>query len=152
MALAAPEGYDWIQKTLKADPVLQGSALGADPRVYQRDPPAGPPTYPYVLIRWVVGIPLVAIGAIDVWVNTVYDVIVVDRSNSTSEMKPIANRIDQVLNRQSGRSADGTIFFCCKAPNMSEIASTDPPAQSNPGGGARVQNLGRPWALTIKGD
>lgn len=146
MALTAPEGYAWIQATLKADAVLQASALGSDPRVYQDYAPEGIPTYPFVLIRNVTAIPLMALGAIDVYSNCLFDVFVVNRDNSRTSMKPIANRLDVVLNRASGMTADGEVFFCSKAP-LKEIAFPDPPS---PGGGARIQNLGRTWTLEIK--
>lgn len=145
MALTAPEGYAWIQAKLKADATLQ-AALGADPRVYQDYAPEGIPTYPLVLIRNVTAIPLMALGAIDVWSNCLFDVFVVSKDNSRTTMKPIANRLDVVLNRASGTTADGEIFFCSKAP-LKEIAFSDPPVQ---GQGARIQNLGRTWALEIK--
>lgn len=146
VALASLEGYEWIQTTLGADPTLQAALGGAPPRIFQRNAPEGIPGYPLVLIRFVSGIPLMVLGAQDVWTDALFDVLVVDKSNSTGSMKPIANRVDQVLNRKYGTTSGGTVFFCAKA-EMSEIATTDPPS---PGGGARVQNLGRTWRLTVK--
>lgn len=149
MAFASFEGYEFIQGKLKGDAWLQARPEfpGGDVRVYQRNPPDGTPTYPYYLIRWVVGIPLVAIGAIDVFTTATFDVMLVQRSNETGTMKLLANRMDDILNKSSGQTTDGEVIFCYKAPNMSEIASTDP---WTPGGGTRVQNIGRPYRLEVK--
>ncbi len=146
MALTSLEGYAWLQATLKADPVLQASALGVDPRVYQDWAPEGIPIYPFVLIRNVTAIPLMALGAQDVYTNCLFDVFVVNRDNSRLSMKPIANRLDVVLNRARGTTTDGVVWFCHKA-DMGEIAQPDPPS---PGGGARIQNLGRTWRLYVQ--
>lgn len=144
MALTSVEAYTWIQATLDADATLQ-AALGTPARVYQDWAPQGVPTYPYVLIRNVSAIPLMALGAQDVYTNCLFDVFVVSKDNSRTSMKPIANRIDAVLNRAAGVTADGKVFFCSKA-EMAEIALGDPPVQ---GQGARIQNLGRTWRLIV---
>lgn len=146
MALTSPIAYEWLQSNLKADATL-ATLMGGEVRAYQRNAPEGTPVYPLILIRWVSGIVLMTVGALDVHTNALVDVLVVDKSNSTASMKPIANRVDAILNRASGTTADGQVFLCHKA-EMTEIATTDPPV---PGGGARVQNLGRTWRLIVQG-
>lgn len=146
MALTSLVGYEWLQNTIKADATL-ASLMNGDVRCYQRNVPDGTPTYPLILLRFVSGIPLMTVGALDVYTNALFDVIVVSKDNSTNGMKPIANRLDTLLNRASGSTGDGTVFFCWKSEDHSEIATTDPPS---PGGGARIQNLGRSWRLTLR--
>lgn len=146
MSLTVFEGYEFLQEKLKADATIQAT-FGSPARVYQRNAPEGIPVYPLLLIRFVSAIPLVTLGAIDVHSSALFDVIGVTRDNSTASIKAGVNRVDALLNRASGTTAAGEIFFVHKA-DLTEIATTDPPS---PGGGARIQNLGRTWRLILQG-
>lgn len=149
MALTLFEGYEFLQQVIKTDPwLLARPEFSGDVRTYQRERPAGTPTYPFVLIRYVVGIPLMALGGIEVYTDLFMDVLVVNRSNEIKTMKPIVNYLDTRLHRTSGTTTDGEIFFCMKAEGYQEIATTDPPVEQS---GARVQNLGRTWHMYAKG-
>lgn len=147
MALTVFEGYEFLQTTLKNDATLQAT-FGNPVRVYQRNAPEGIPLYPFLLIRFVSGIPLVALGATDVWTNALFDVIGVTKDNSALGVKAGMNRVDALLNRAYGTTTGGTVFFVSKSPDHTEIATTDPPVQ---GQGALIQNLGRTWRLIVQG-
>ena len=91
---------------LKADSAMQ--ALIAD-RVFNAPAPAGT-QYPYVVLDVLSdGTDLRIVGGFRIWTDPLLIIKAVTKGNQPGQLRPIAKRIDQLLDRQSGTITDGVI-------------------------------------------
>jgi hypothetical protein len=103
------EAERWLYAKLSGDSVLNTAVSG---RIYAYEAPEGA-AFPYVVFG--LGSPQpdkVPVGAPRIWSSLVYDVKVVGETSDAKSLQTIANRIDAVLDRQSGNTTNATVVYC----------------------------------------
>lgn len=91
---------------LRADATMIGLVAA---RVFNAPAPAGT-QYPYVVLDVLSdGTDLRIVGGIRIWADPLILIKAVTKGNDPGQLRPIAKRIDQLLDRQSGTITDGVI-------------------------------------------
>jgi hypothetical protein len=100
----------WLYSKLSADATLLGLV---STRIYGY---VAPPqtTYPLVIYQYQAGHDVGGVSAVRIMSQEVYVVKAVGRDTSFSTLKPIAKRIDELLHRASGSTADGQVLACVR--------------------------------------
>lgn len=96
----------WIYATLAADPDLDALVDG---RIYDGVAPEGA-SFPYVIFNYQGGSDTVVVGAARVLNQSVYQIKAVTQSQSYASGAEIADRIDTLLQAQSGQADDGLVL------------------------------------------
>lgn len=101
---------EWVYTTLHGDATLM--ALISD--VFSGG--AGPEgaTFPFATFQNMSGMDLAVVGAFRIWTDLVYLVKVVGHTADFQSLKTAVARIDVLLHRSSGTTADGTIWACVR--------------------------------------
>lgn len=101
---------EWLYGRLVADPQL--AALVGD-RVFSYVAPAGS-TYPLVLFSLQGGHDVSALGAARVMMSCTVLVKAVDKGSTFARLRPIASRLDQLLQGASGQVWSGSVLMCVR--------------------------------------
>lgn len=101
---------EWLYDTLHGDATLMAEVVD----VYGGG--AGPEgtAYPFATFQMMSGIDLMVVGAFRVWTELVYQVKIVGETADFQDLKTAVARIDALLHRASGSSADGTLWACVR--------------------------------------
>jgi len=70
--------------------------------------------YPFVVFQFQGGHDVAGVSAQRLMGQEVYLVKAVGRAASYADLKPVAKRIDELLHRQRGVTADGTVWACVR--------------------------------------
>lgn len=97
----------WLYSTLVADATLAALTPGG---IHEG---VAPPdvTTPYVVFAFVSGVDRMAVGAIRVWTDMLWDVTAVAQGTDTRVLRPISARIDALLHDASGTVASGGVVL-----------------------------------------
>lgn len=100
----------WLYAVLSGDADL---ALLVGDRIFDG---VGRPdaAYPFVVFQFQGGHDVAGVSAIRLMSQELYLVKAVGRGASYAALKPIAKRIDELLHRQRGVTADGTVWSCVR--------------------------------------
>ena len=108
-------------------------------RVHNAPAPAGTPI-PYVVLDVLSdGTDLRIVGGIRVWTNPLLLIKAITKGNNPGQLRPIAKRIDQLLDRQSGTITDGVIVEVHRERGHLRRELTDGTLYLNMGGEYRVK-------------
>jgi hypothetical protein len=126
---------EFIFDTLTGDATLMGLVNAV---VNSRTVPQTVP-FPFVQFFNSSAIDYAAVGAARIWTDQVYTVKVVGHTALFSDLKAAAARIDTLLHRGSGPTADGTVWSCVREQiiRQEDDVSGDPYRHS--GGLYRIQ-------------
>lgn len=112
---------EWLYETLSSDATL--TALVAD-RMYDGIAPQAA-TFPYITFNWQGGADVSAVGGIRIMNNGLWQVKAVVNETSYATILPIADRVDQVLQRASGAVSDGIILACVREQPLALIENSN---------------------------
>lgn len=102
------EAYEWLDATLKGDATIQ-SLVGNPARVHEHPAPQGTVS-PYITVQSMAPLEdLDVVGAHRVWTEGLFLVRAVAETASIKVVEPIAKRIDELLHRSGGATADGRV-------------------------------------------
>jgi acetylornithine/succinyldiaminopimelate/putrescine aminotransferase len=114
-------GQDWLVNTLLNDATLTG--LGVT-RVYAGDAPFSA-VYPFIEVRFVNGNPLMNNAAAIVWLDEIYDVKCVDKSESWAKSISIADRILALLHGKTEQVQGSGVMVGCSVEDKIQYSETD---------------------------
>lgn len=100
----------WLYATLTGDATL---AAAVSTRCYSDVAPQGA-AFPLLLFTMMDGTDVMGVGTARIMVNAIYQVKVIGQGSSYSPLKPIADRIDAVLQGKTGSVVDGVILACTR--------------------------------------
>lgn len=100
----------WLYATLTGDATL---AAAVSTRCYSDVAPQGA-AFPLLLFTMMDGTDVMGVGTARIMVNAIYQVKVIGQGPSYSPLKPIADRIDAVLQGKTGSVVDGVILACTR--------------------------------------
>lgn len=100
----------WLYATLTGDATLVG-AVGT--RCYGDVAPQGA-AFPYLIFNLMDGTDVMGIGTARIMVNAIYQIKVIGQVPSYALLKPIADRVDAVLQGATGSVVDGVILACTR--------------------------------------
>lgn len=106
----------WLYATLHADSTLE-TLVGGSGRAWLFNTSGGAlvPTdavYPLVTYQEQSGVDVMEVSSIRIMVNALYLVSVWGKTADFGDIKTAAARLDVLLHRTSGSTADGTVFGC----------------------------------------
>jgi len=96
----------WLNAMLISDVTLAGLTPGG---IFEGGAGDATPT-PYVYYGMASAVDLMVVGAIRVWTNMLWDVTAVAQTTDPRVMRPISDRIDDLLHRASGSTVEGVIL------------------------------------------
>jgi hypothetical protein len=100
----------WLYTTLTEDGTL--AALVGD-RVYA-DLAPGDAAHPLVVFALQSSVDLLAVGAVRVWAEQVYQVQAIGEGSAYAALAAVADQVDTLLHRASGTVTAGTVWSCVR--------------------------------------
>ena len=100
----------WLYSTLVSDATLASVAPGG---IYEGLAGENVQT-PYVVYNLVSANDLMVVGGIRVWTDMLWDVMAVCRGNDSRVLRPVSDRIDELLHRGSGAITGGVVLTCTR--------------------------------------
>jgi hypothetical protein len=112
----------WLYGVLSTDATLTG-LVGS--RIYSYVAPVNA-TYPLIIFQYQTGSDLMGVGPVRIWSDSVYVIKAINRMESYSTLKTIADRVDVLLHAESGSVTDGRVVGCVRerAYSMLELVDT----------------------------
>lgn len=100
----------WIYSTLVSDATLAAITPGGI-----HEGMAGEDVVtPYIVYNLVSANDYMVIGGIRVWTDMLWDVMAVSQGNDTRVLRPVSDRIDELLHRASGSIVGGVVLTCTR--------------------------------------
>jgi hypothetical protein len=125
---------EWIFNTLSGDATLKG--LVGD-RIFNTEAPQTA-AFPFVIYQNMSAMDYAAVGAVRIWTNQVFMVKVVGDTVDYSTLKTIVARIDALLHRSSGSTADGTVWAVVREQILNQAENVNGHQYRHRGGLFRV--------------
>lgn len=107
----------WLYTTLTGDATL---AAAVSTRCYGYIAPQNA-IYPLLLFSMQAGTDVMGVGTARVMLTCLYQVKVIGATNSFAALKPLADRIDAVLQGATGSVVDGAILACTREEPLSYV-------------------------------
>lgn len=107
--LEADAAEEWLRTTLTADATLTTLVPNG---VWPGGTAPQGVAFPWITFQFMSGVPYAAVGAYRIWESLSYLVKVVGETADYQSLRTAFARIDTLLHRGSGSSADGTIWAC----------------------------------------
>ncbi len=104
-----PRAAEWLYATLHGDSALMAAVSG----IYEHPAPQGS-TYPVVTFQQQAEVDVEVIDANRVWAEFTILVRVIGQTASTASLKAAADRLDALLHRVSGVTADSQVISCVR--------------------------------------
>jgi len=130
----------WLYTLLSCDTGLGGVNTLVGGRIYAYQAPEGA-VFPFVVYCRQAGHDVMGVGAARIMASEVYQVKVVGKAATVSfgTIKPIADRIDTLLQGASGTVVDGRVLSCVREQGISYVENSGSDVYSHLGGLYRIQ-------------
>lgn len=99
---------EWLYSLLSGDATLAGIPIGGVYRAIAPDDAVAP----YIILQWMGGHDVLGSGGARIMSDLVFQVYAIAPSDQYDLVRAAAYRIDQLLDKASGTTSDGTVLAC----------------------------------------